>query len=634
MFAEIVKATLFRFRKRDREATLIMVIRKICFDANDGFSRCGSDRSTQRTPQGFSLRQSYLLVEDQGRMLHAHNEELGRFTWARKEFHLPRGSDRRGELSLFLYEYPGNQELLHITVNDRTYFIQPTAEEQGVWTWRTVQVEAGTFRPGISRIELRCDNLAYNGWALGIDSGNSLGRSWKTFDQGQTWMRERLGFDYAVTGEYLIRCHVHEAPPMGYVTSPALDVAAVRGPARNNVPAAMRQSPATSATPLVVSGSAQGGTSSDDEAQSSFVSLEGRSGSDPDLSQSEWTTWQPFPLVLPGDHRFVQWRAVLRCGDEVSSAPQQELTSVILQFIVGTEEAEQADSYLSLADLNPVEVPTYDIIRERPDHPYLALLRHQEGLDQIAGSGGDFNIALNLCHWVAAQWSHVNRYEVYPPYQAATILQWLRDDHGHGSRDVTGFCVNFATVLTQCCLAMGLCARSVIVGQPPGKPLGGHFVTEAFCRDLDKWVIFDPDTDVLMTHEGIPVNALDLHRLWLSGKTTEVSYHRGPAYGNSHNSGPVDGETFIRNHLDEGGYRFFGIPMRQDPLSRPDLQLVEHGVTPYRETDVIWWTDDPDLERRFPICTTRPADLHYPRPPAFDSRAIRPYSHNQQPTGS
>lgn len=151
------------------------------------------------------------------------------------------------------------------------------------------------------------------------------------------------------------------------------------------------------------------------------------------------------------------------------------------------------------------------------EHPRLAELRSRWKLLAVAGDGDDFSRACRLRRWVRSRWDH--GYDKLPDMtDGVAILEAAAAGHSF-------FCCTYATLLVQCSLAVGLPARRVdIWRQHWDYPVGlgmrgnhGHSVTEIYCREWRRWIVFDADLNVHYERAGEPLGASDLQAAWLSG---------------------------------------------------------------------------------------------------------------------
>lgn len=136
-------------------------------------------------------------------------------------------------------------------------------------------------------------------------------------------------------------------------------------------------------------------------------------------------------------------------------------------------------------------------------HPRLAQLRTQENLDVLrAQSAGETEFFLKLKDWVASQWDHSTP-DPTPPWDAVTILDWIR------TGKTGGFCGQYAQVLLQALTAYGYPARYVEIGLA-SNPYA-HFVVEVWSNEHDKWIVLDADYNVHFEKYGVPLSARDVH---------------------------------------------------------------------------------------------------------------------------
>ena len=139
--------------------------------------------------------------------------------------------------------------------------------------------------------------------------------------------------------------------------------------------------------------------------------------------------------------------------------------------------------------------PRFRFVYENP--AVLQDLREREGLDQIvAGASGDQEAFRRLMRWVRDQWEP-GRPNPYPPPDARIILRDIRNGL------TGGFCAQYSFVLLQAISSFGAPARCVTID--------GHEVIEAWLRDEDRWVVFDPFNDLqIQDAQGRTLSALEI----------------------------------------------------------------------------------------------------------------------------
>lgn len=118
-------------------------------------------------------------------------------------------------------------------------------------------------------------------------------------------------------------------------------------------------------------------------------------------------------------------------------------------------------------------------------------------IETVAGTGTDFEKAVNMLVWVSKHIYHKGNFNLDIPYNALDLLEYAYDkDSEHGLS-----CVALATVLSGCLLAIGLKARRVLI--QPCSPYDGdsHAVTQVFISEMNKWVMLDPTYCAYLTNE-------------------------------------------------------------------------------------------------------------------------------------
>ncbi|MFC5650563.1 transglutaminase family protein [Paenibacillus solisilvae] len=405
---------------------------------------------------------SRLIHDDEGRVLEHQYEEISRFSIARKLLKLEPGDFplERSKLCLFVAEYDGNTLPLEIFINGTRYELH-SGETKRLFHWRQLEVDPADWIPGLNVVELRSSELAHCTWMMAVENRPGPLRSQKSFDEGVSWQDGRLGVNYTVQGEYLIRL-------------------LVEGPS------------------------------------------------------------------IPKERDYPQ------------------------------------------------------LVFQSLNHPALARFSQSEQLHEITKAAeGDYGKAVLLCSWAGKQWRYTYG-TVYTPFFLPTLLHWRRNERGHGSGSVRGYCVHYAHLLIQACWAIGIQARGIAL-PPYDKTKGsGHFVMEAFCRDQDKWVMFDANYDLHLRKDGVPLHTAEWMALRNRGDSNRIEVVRGTSFGFN------DKFDFFLDHLHTARYENFAVPLRSDLLDRPDLYLVHHGAIPavdYHETQFIYYDVSGTLEERFPYAT-------------------------------
>lgn len=113
-----------------------------------------------------------------------------------------------------------------------------------------------------------------------------------------------------------------------------------------------------------------------------------------------------------------------------------------------------------------------------------------------------------------------------PSAENAPFTQWdarkiLNPQVGGNDSDKPGgYCLHYAVVFAQACQSFGFPARIVNANF---SVYGGHEITEVWSREYGKWMMIDPNFDTMFVcrENGIPLNVLELHRIFL------VTYYPG-----------------------------------------------------------------------------------------------------------
>jgi hypothetical protein len=162
----------------------------------------------------------------------------------------------------------------------------------------------------------------------------------------------------------------------------------------------------------------------------------------------------------------------------------------------------------------------YPLQVEWRDEPTVLDLRRRERLDEvIAGAKGEIEVFKRLTSWVRGQFEP-GIPEPYPLCNGLAILDDVR------SGKTGGFCGQYSYLLGDALKSFGYFAvRYVELESRDG---AGHFAVEAWCDDLNRWVVLDPLNAALYVREGTPLSALEVHDEVLAGHASSVRVNRLP----------------------------------------------------------------------------------------------------------
>ena len=217
-------------------------------------------------------------------------------------------------------------------------------------------------------------------------------------------------------------------------------------------------------------------------------------------------------LGVPSGRYIVQLRARNAAGDS-------DLSPAVLVSVAGAQVQSAASS------LQAPDAPRLPVRYETFTTPRLSeFVSRERLLDVVAGADTEFNAILRLREWVAGQFPKGNP-DPYPPWDATTVLDWIR------SGVTGGFCAQYAQIFVQALAAFGVPARYVELG-PIDNPYG-HFTAEVWSNDFNKWVYLDPDFNMHFERDGVPQSVLEVHDAYVSGTDHELDLVLGTVRADS-----------------------------------------------------------------------------------------------------
>ena len=140
------------------------------------------------------------------------------------------------------------------------------------------------------------------------------------------------------------------------------------------------------------------------------------------------------------------------------------------------------------------------------DCPEFEELRNKYNLVEIAGDGSDFVRAKRLLHYLASKLTHSSWYDNHIECNALKLLEYSFDNPEQGIN-----CLNKSKIMVECCLALGIYARRVIIMPFSPYDFDNHVVAEIYDRSLEKWIMIDPTTDGYFIDENkTPLSILEM----------------------------------------------------------------------------------------------------------------------------
>ena len=530
----------------------------------DRFIDAQSGRSARLAPT--------LLLSNEKGVSAQHSEELTSNDWARVEFDIPSADIAGAELVFYVGGANQTQEkLMRLLVNGHRISHRQKVERMLTGGWDRARIPARYLRDGVNTVDLGMNGVLFIDPR--ISDAECEPHSSRSFDGGVTWHRDALGPDGKIRGEYVVRLRLKGYAPEGELVSPVYDLAhsegdgiAPRVDLRRLRLAAERKQP-----------------------RGTQIRFQLRSGSTPAFDPRQWTSWQEgSTLDQPG--RFAQWRAFFTTR---SAASTPQLTGVTLTV----EYGEHRDSLkgVELRELDQPEIAygSYDFQYLGPHHQVTRLVKQYRLEDVIAAGETELDKFALLRDWVHSQWLgwQAGKYPYCPSWDPLEILDTTKGDWGFG------MCTHYGATFAACAAALGYVARVLVVNH--------HCLAEVWSDQLQKWILQDPgpnrEYDATYEHRGVPVNALEFHRMHEAGTAHHLTINKLPQ-GTKAKMTKSWGGLFCR----------FGIPLRNNHLVQAEPAELYHGYSQYHWDGYLWWTVDMDPAwAENSLQTSRPADFNW-----------------------
>jgi len=531
----------------------------------EDFEACTRRRGIDNRARGVRLARTVMHQDERG-MTHRENRQaLSDQVHALKEFVLQPADLVDGRLYVF-------GDPARLEVNGQR--VKPIRRLPSTG-WSVVRVPAQALRRGVNQF------VFSGGGEMLVEESMCPNHSALSTDGGATWNFRAMGPQGMNDGEFLARLRLERYPVTADVTSPPIDLAALA--AEDGICPRFE-----SATVDL--------TCQADAPKGCHVCLEARTSPD----GQRWSAWADAAKIgrqrqLP---RFLQWCAVLGSEDgrttpmlrEVSlEAEVRSAASVPVVRVVAADEPADVLSSYRFAYQGPTD--------------RLTRLREQYGLDDVvAGCATEMErfVALrDWCRHTAPKGWDSGRTDWCPPFDALVILETNQDPRA------LCMCTHYTTLMVETAAALGHVGRHVI--------LDHHCVAELWCNDLRKWVLMDtgnsedPERNCHFEHEGVPLNALEIRRLWQQDRTREIQvvYPRRR---------PVTGDTLKpQEQCSFEGYRRFGAAQRNNFLDTPFPGELTHGWGDYFCDVYLWWEDEavPRASPEYGLTSDRPGDYYW-----------------------
>ena len=519
-----------------------------------GFERA-TGKQLHRDEKGLALRRGLTVADELGKCNDRDREPIAGMRLARKTFRLGLLAGETARLCPYLAcDRAGGQ--LEILVNGHPV-IHEWKEDRPYWTdrWTTLEIPVSWLTEGDNDVCFRaCDNSE---WSLLIESSRLPNRSAVSEDGGRTWRSEDLGWNNGCDGEYMVRLWLDQYPLVGSAESEVFDLC--RDPERDMA--------------VSVLSSVSFGFDSE-TPEGCEVKLTARSGSTPEYSPESWSVWTDVASGAAGCARFAQWRLELTTADP-------NLTPVVKQVAVRVVVDAEGSARTVRRSQALLRRSSYRFAHALHDESRAERLRDRWHLeDVVRGAPTEFDAYLQLRQWVRNRWEDgwdMGGVDFCPPWDAMLILELT-------SRKLSlGMCTHYATVMSQCCAALGLSARTQI--------MRSHCINEVWSTDHQKWVAMDVggdnnDETKFVYHferDGVPLSAGECHEAWVNDQYDDVKVTPQPPPA-------TKGRYKVEDRLRL--FERFMISLRNDELRSLEPGESEHGRGSYHYDGYLFWEDE------------------------------------------
>lgn len=549
------------------------------WNSKEDFSRCTGKGIIIRNDH-LCLRRGVTVADEMGRCSDRDREMVVGLRQAKKIFKIKALNSNRAILCPYL-DCDKEDGELDVVVNGQS-IRKKWCKARDYWEdrWTPIDVPINFLKPGENEVVFRAVGDAR--WWLLVERGWSPARSAVSEDGGQTWRSSDLGYRNQGDGEYVVRLWIDQFVELGDLCSEIVDLLDLKS--RNGI-ASRRSVSVRFETKMEVT-------------DKTHARLEWRSGSTPVYDSSNWSVWQPIKVNGGPQQmeRFLQWRVSLQT---LNPAITPKLKKIRVSTFM---EEKQGEIVRVVGSCNPCLIrSSYRFAYLKAHESRAKILRDRWKLNElIEGVRSEFEIFLRLKQWVRNQWEDgwdMGEIEYCPPWDAMVILELA------GQKLGLGMCTHYATVMSHCCAALGLIARTQI--------MRSHCINEVWSSLHGKWIAMDvggdsDDRSKFTYHferNGMPLSALEAHQAWVEKDFKGVKIVPPPplATGDRYN---VEKRLSLFDR--------FMISLRNDELSTLEPGEPEHGKGSYHYDGYLFWQDgNTEPLPWFSNYTNRKEDLYW-----------------------
>ena len=531
----------------------------------EAFEQCTREVGVDNSARGVRLSPTVMIQDERGRTHIGNRQELGGGEMAMKQFLLTRADLADGRLYFY-----GEAE--YVTVND--VFLKRISKLRSTG-WRVARVPGSLLREGLNEV------IFWGKGFLLVEDSVHPNRSAVSRDGMLSWDFDAMGPQGMNDGEFVVRLRVKRYATAAAMTSPPIDLAQLAA--------------GEGARPEVI-GARIGLAADFDAPEGSAVELEARVFTD----GRGWEPWYVVDEIWEEDEpaRLLQWRAVLR-SDTGDVTPVLHSLDLQVELHLGGEAAPHA-----LVASPPLgSRGSHGFAHQQPTDRLKRLSTQYDLPQVIAGEEGEFARLVALRDWcrhTAPRGWDMGRTDWCPPWDALVILETNQDPRA------LCMCTHYSTLFVQTAVALGWTARHVI--------LDHHCVAEVWCNELRKWVLMDtgnshdPERNCHFEHEGAPLNALEIQRLWRAGRSDEV----WSVYRNRRRLRADRIKPKTQCALDN--WRRFAVALRNNHLDTPFPGELTQGHGEYFCDAYLWYEEGPVPKQspEYGLISDREADFYWP----------------------
>ncbi len=152
------------------------------------------------------------------------------------------------------------------------------------------------------------------------------------------------------------------------------------------------------------------------------------------------------------------------------------------------------------------------------DESKLVKLRNDFNLDNVVKSAkSDYEKVKLIQTWVHKRWKHDGNNA--PKFNDAYYIL-KQAEKGERFR-----CVEYSLVTCECLRSIGLIVRNMGIWTKDISDVdrgGAHVINEVYLRGLQKWIFLDPQFDIIITENEVPLNAVEIQNAIAEQRNIQV----------------------------------------------------------------------------------------------------------------